>query len=100
MPGGAVVTAIAGSFGYLAHALSLELAPTQVNVISPGWIDTPMFDELAGSAKAGYIASMAARLPISKIATPADIAPAYIYAMESEFATGQTLNIDGGRSLI
>ncbi|WP_338811462.1 SDR family oxidoreductase (plasmid) [Agrobacterium leguminum] len=100
VPGRAVVAAIAGSFGYLAHALSLELAPTRVNIISPGWVDMPMFDELAGSAKAGYFESMAARLPIGKIATPADVAPAYIYAMESEFTTGQTLNIDGGQSLI
>ena len=41
VPGGAVVAAIAGSFSYLAHALSLELAPTRVNVVSPGWVDTP-----------------------------------------------------------
>lgn len=43
---------------------------------------------------------MAARLPIGKIATPVDIAAAYIYAMESEFTTGQTLDIDGGQSII
>jgi len=100
VPGGAVVAAVAGSFGYLAHALSLELAPTRVNVVSPGWVDTPMFDELAGTAKASYFEGMAARMPVGRIATPADVAPAYIYAMESEFTTGQTLNIDGGQSLI
>lgn len=99
-PGGAVVGAVAGSFDYLAHALSLELAPTRVNVVSPGWDDTPMFDQLAGTAKTSYFESMAARLPVGRIATPADVAPAYIYAMESEFTTGQTLNIDGGQSLI
>lgn len=43
---------------------------------------------------------MAARLPIGKIATPADVALAYIFAGESEFTTGQTLNIDRGQSLI
>src|SRR5436190_1920206 len=50
VPGGAVVAAIAGSFGYLAHALALELAPTRVNIVSPGWVDTPMWDELVGAA--------------------------------------------------
>jgi NAD(P)-dependent dehydrogenase (short-subunit alcohol dehydrogenase family) len=100
VPGGAVVSAIAGSFSYLARALSLELAPTRVNVISPGWVDTPMFDELAGEAKAGFFETMAARLPSGRIATPADIAPAYIFAMESDFTTGQTIHIDGGQSLI
>jgi NAD(P)-dependent dehydrogenase (short-subunit alcohol dehydrogenase family) len=100
VPGGSVVSAIAGSFSYFARALALELLPTRVNVVSPGWVDTPLFDELAGDAKLSLFEGMAARLPVRKIATPADIAPAYIYAMESEFTTGQTIHIDGGQSLI
>jgi NAD(P)-dependent dehydrogenase (short-subunit alcohol dehydrogenase family) len=100
VPGGSVVSAIAGSFSYFARALSLELAPTRVNVVSPGWVDTPLFDELAGEAKLSFFQGMAARLPAGKIATPTDIAPAYVFAMESEFTTGQTLHIDGGQSLI
>jgi len=100
VPGGAVVSAIAGSFSYFARALALELAPTRVNVVSPGWVDTPMFEQLAGDMKPDLFKTMAARLPAGKIATPADIAPAYIYAMESEFTTGQTLDIDGGQSII
>jgi NAD(P)-dependent dehydrogenase (short-subunit alcohol dehydrogenase family) len=100
VPGGSVVSAIAGSFTYLARALSLELGPTRVNVVSPGWVDTPMFEELAGDAKLSLFEDMAARLPARKIAKPADIAPAYLFAMESDFTTGQTLRIDGGQSLI
>lgn len=100
VPGGAVVSAIAGSFSYLARALSLELGPTRVNVVSPGWVDTPLFEQLAGEAKPSLFEGMAARLPAKRIATPADIAPAYIFAMESDFTTGQTLHIDGGQSLI
>lgn len=100
VPGGAVVSAIAGSFSYLARALALELAPSRVNIVSPGWVDTPMFDELAGDAKASYFEAMAARLPIARIAMPADIAPAYIHAMESDFTTGETIHIDGGQRLI
>lgn len=100
VPGGAVVSAIAGSFSYFARALSPELAPTRVNIVSPGWVDTPMFDELAGEAKAAYFEAMAGRLPVGRVATPADVAPAYIHAMESDFTTGETLHIDGGQRLI
>jgi len=100
VPGGAVVSAIAGSFGYFARALAVELAPSRVNIVSPGWVDTPMFDELVGEAKAGYFEAMASRLPIGRIATPGDMAPAYLYAMESEFMTGETIHIDGGQRLI
>jgi NAD(P)-dependent dehydrogenase (short-subunit alcohol dehydrogenase family) len=100
VPGGSVVSAVAGSFSYMARALSLELAPTRVNVVSPGWVDTPLFTELAGEAKLSLFESLASRLPAGRVATPADIAPAYIFAMESDFTTGQTLQIDGGQSLI
>lgn len=99
VPGGAVVSAIAGSFGYLAHALALELAPTRVNVVSPGWVDTPMWDEIVGAAKAGYFEAMAPRLPARKIASAADVARAYVYLMESEFTTGEVLHVDGGQRL-
>lgn len=100
VPGGSVVSAIAGSFSYLARALALELAPTRVNVVSPGWVDTPMWDELVGEAKAGFFKDMAARLPSRRVATPQDVAPAYLYLMESEFTTGETIRIDGGHNLI
>lgn len=100
VPGGSVVAAIAGSFGYFAHALALELAPTRVNIVSPGWVDTPMWDEIVGEAKSGFFATMAPRLPARRIATPADIAPAYVYLMQSEFTTGETIHIDGGQRLI
>jgi NAD(P)-dependent dehydrogenase (short-subunit alcohol dehydrogenase family) len=100
IPGGSVVSAIAGSFTYFARALALELAPTRVNIVSPGWVDTPMWDEIVGDAKLGFFSEMAPRLPTRKIATPADVAAAYVYLMESEFTTGETLRIDGGHNLI
>lgn len=98
--GGAVVAAVAGSFDYLVRALALELGPTRVNVVSPGWVQTPMWDRLVGDAKTAMWDEMAARLPAGRIALPRDIAPAYLFLMESELTTGTTLNIDGGQSLI
>lgn len=99
IPGGAVVAAIAGSFSYFVRALALELGPTRVNVVSPGWVDSPMWDVL-GDAKPGFFADMAARLPAKRLATAADVAAAYLYLMESEFTTGETLSIDGGQNMI
>ena len=100
VPGGAVVSAIAGSFSYFARALAQELAPTRVNTVSPGWVDTPMWDELVGEAKTGYFAAMAGRVPAGKVAAPADVAPAYLYLMGNDFMTGETIHIDGGQRLV
>lgn len=46
------------------------------------------------------LATMAARLPTGRIGTPADIAKAYLYLMDSTFTTGTTLHIDGGHALV
>jgi NAD(P)-dependent dehydrogenase (short-subunit alcohol dehydrogenase family) len=100
VPGGSVVAAVAGSFSYLARALALELAPSRVNVVSPGWVDTPMWDVLVGNAKVGYLQNMAGRLPAGRVGTAADIAEAYVYLMESDFTTGETMHVDGGQRLI
>ena len=100
VPGGSVVAAVALSFDAFARALALELAPTRINVVSPGWVDTPMWDDIVGEAKVGIYEGMASRLPAGRIATPADIAGAYVYLMESDFTTGETIHIDGGQRLI
>ena len=100
VPGGAVVAAVAGSIGYLARALALELAPTRVNVVSPGWVKTPMWEAIAGPAKHPMWADMGTRVPAGRIANPADVARAYVFLLGSEMTTGVVLKVDGGHALI
>ena len=101
MPGGSVVAAVALSFDTFARALALELAPTRVNVVSPGWVDTPMWDDIVGEAKVGH-SSRAWPPPAGGTHRDAGRhrgAPMSIL-MESEFTTGETIHIDGGQRLI
>jgi NAD(P)-dependent dehydrogenase (short-subunit alcohol dehydrogenase family) len=99
-PGSAVVSTVAGSMGYLARALAIELAPTRVNVVSPGWVQTPMWDQLASQTKHQTWSDMGKRLPAGRVATPADVAKAYTFLLGSEMTTGTVLEIDGGHALI
>jgi len=98
--GGTVVAAVAGSFDYSTRALALEIAPTRVNVVSPGWVDTPMWDELAGAQKHEIWQQMAAPLPAKRIGSIQEIALAYLFLLESDFTTGIVLDIDGGHHLV
>jgi NAD(P)-dependent dehydrogenase (short-subunit alcohol dehydrogenase family) len=100
IPGGSVTAAVAGSLDYFVRALAQELVRTRVNVVSPGWVKTPMWDTIAGEGKNALWDEMASRLPARRIATPADIALAYLYLIESELTTGTTLKVDGGHALI
>ena len=87
----------------LGRALALELAPIRVNVVSPGWVDTPVWDRLVGTAVGGKeaaFAAMADRLPVGRIGTPADVAAAFLFLMQNGFTTGTTLHVDGGHQLV
>jgi NAD(P)-dependent dehydrogenase (short-subunit alcohol dehydrogenase family) len=99
-PGDSVIAAVAGSLGYLVRALALEMAPTRVNVVSPGVVDTPMWDDFMGDGKIALFEQVAGQLPVRHIGSAAELAQAYIYLMENGFTTGATLDVDGGQSLV
>ncbi len=61
-PKGAVVAAVNGALGALARALAIEMAPTRVNVVSPGVVDTPIWTAIAGDGKGAIFEQMASRL--------------------------------------
>ncbi|MFC8246292.1 SDR family oxidoreductase [Streptomyces chartreusis] len=88
-----------GAADVLARSLALEMAPVRVNAISPGVVDTGAWDALGEEGKEGYFTEMKTRNPARRIGTPNDIANAVLYAMTSDFLTGETLHIDGGEPL-
>jgi NAD(P)-dependent dehydrogenase (short-subunit alcohol dehydrogenase family) len=99
-PGGSMIAAVNGALEALARALALELAPVRVNVVSPGWVDTPIWDVLAGPAKAERLAEMGSRLPAGRVGKPAHIARAFVELMGNGFVTGTVLHVDGGHRLV
>jgi NAD(P)-dependent dehydrogenase (short-subunit alcohol dehydrogenase family) len=88
-----------GAAEILAKSLALELAPIRVNAIAPGVIDTGAWDAFGEQGKAEYFADISSRNPVQRIGTVDDIAQGVLFAMTSEFFTGQTLHIDGGEQL-
>jgi len=97
---GSAVAAVNGALESLASALAIELAPIRVNVVSPGWVDTPIWDQIAGDAKAETLAAMAKRLPVGRIGQVEDIADAIRFVMGNGFVTGTVLHVDGGHRLV
>jgi meso-butanediol dehydrogenase / (S,S)-butanediol dehydrogenase / diacetyl reductase len=91
----------------LVRQFALELAPHNilVNAYCPGVVDTPMWDlidrEVAerrgapiGSVKAAAVAS----IPLGRMEKPEDVARlvAFLASDESDYMTGQAINITGG----
>ncbi|RUV74884.1 SDR family oxidoreductase, partial [Mesorhizobium sp. M1A.F.Ca.IN.020.30.1.1] len=84
----------------LVRALAIELAPIRVNAVSPGWVDTPIWQFVAGDAKDETLAAMAKRLPAGRVGRPEDIADAIRFLMGNGFTTGTTLHVEGGQRLV
>jgi len=99
-PGASVGAASCGAIEAFARSLAIDLAPIRVNTIAPGFIDTPLIDELVGERKQDLIAMQSSRLPVKRIGTPEDIADAVLFLMKNGFVTGITLTVDGGHTLI
>jgi len=86
-------TAKAGLKG-LTEILALELAPTiLVNGIAPGPILPP--PGLSPSINKEVLANT----PLGRWGGPEEIAKAVLFLVQSDFVTGETLRVDGGRHL-
>jgi NAD(P)-dependent dehydrogenase (short-subunit alcohol dehydrogenase family) len=100
LPGAAVASASCGAVDAFARALALDLAPLRVNTITPGYVDTPLFDELLGDQRETVLANAAASLPVKRIGRPEDIAHAVLFLMQNGYVTGINLAVDGGGLLV
>jgi NAD(P)-dependent dehydrogenase (short-subunit alcohol dehydrogenase family) len=97
---GSVVAAVNAALEGLVRALAVELAPIRVNAVSPGWVDTPIWEFVAGEKKDETLAAMAKRLPVGRVGRPQDIADAIRFLIGNGFTTGTTLHVEGGHRLV
>jgi len=78
----------------ITRTAAIELAPgIAVNGIAPGLILPP-----AGEDEQ-YVERLAQTVPLKRSGAPEDIAAAAVYLATSEFVTGETIYVDGGRHL-
>jgi NAD(P)-dependent dehydrogenase (short-subunit alcohol dehydrogenase family) len=99
-PGWALGASICGAVDALTRQLALELAPLRVNNVAPGVTRSPLWSAMSEQEQSALYESVAAGLPVGRIAETADVALAYVYAMEQTMATGTSLLVDGGAVLV
>ena len=82
---------------HMAFTIAAELIQHRinVNVIEPGWIDTPGEHETFGDK---MLAEEGAKLPWGRIGQPSDIgrAAAFLCSDDADYITGTSLVVDGG----
>jgi NAD(P)-dependent dehydrogenase (short-subunit alcohol dehydrogenase family) len=95
-----VIGALTAAIPALAANLALEIAPVRVNVIAPGFVDTPLSASLLGDGLDERRDDLRATLPIGRVVGPADVAALAVHLMANAALTGATYDIDGGQQLI
>jgi len=99
-PGWWLGSSICSAMEGFTRALSIELAPLRVNIVSPGVVKTPLWDSMSEADREGLYSSYADKLPVNYVADADDLAKTYIYLMQQQYATGQAVVVDGGAVLV
>ena len=94
-PGQIALASVGAAVEQFARTVATELVPKRINVVSPGLISTPMFgndaqqrDQALGAATANF--------PIPRPGRSDEVAQAIVFAVENDYITGTTIDVDGG----
>ena len=98
--GFAMISALTAAGPALIRNLALELAPIRVNMIAPGFVDTPLSASLLGDELDARRDQLRTTLPIRRVIGPEDVAVLAVHLMTNTALTGATYDIDGGQQLI
>jgi len=98
--GRAIVSTVTVAMPALVANLALELAPIRVNLIAPGFVDTPLSAEFLGDQLEERRRQLRATLPIGRVVGPADVGALAVHVMTNTALTGATYDIDGGQQLV
>ena len=94
-PGQIAIGSVGAAVEQFARTVAREIAPRRINVVSPGQIDTPMV-ALQGEARREMYEKATANNLIPRAGTADEVAQAILFAVENEFITGTTIDVDGG----
>ena len=99
-PGQANYAAAKAGLVGMSKALAQEVGSRgiTVNVIAPGFIETPMTDALSAEQRTRLIGG----IPLGRMGAPADVASAAVFLASDEAAwiTGAVLHVNGGMAMI
>lgn len=98
--GTAILASASAAMEAFARGLALELAPRRVNTLSPGPINTPLFDKELGAGRDAYVANLEATLPLHRLGNADEAGAAVLFLMANGYMNGATLHVDGGARLV
>jgi len=87
----------------LTRGLARDLRPIRVNLVSPGAVNTELFEGFAKKMNLSVdqvLASYREKTLTGTVGTPEDLAESYLYLMKNSFVTGTITHAEGGYLLV
>lgn len=97
-PGSSAIATVGNAVEGFVRAIAPEIAPRRINIVCPGLIDTPMFPQ-QGEAREAMLARATANTLIPRAGTADEVASAILFAIQNDYMTGSTIDIEGGALL-
>ncbi|KAI9743511.1 MAG: hypothetical protein M1818_002824 [Claussenomyces sp. TS43310] len=98
-PQWSIVASYAAGLHGMTRNLALDLKPIRVNLVSPGGVDTEMWNDLDAEQREALY-KVWADLPTGKVGKAEDVAEAYLWFMKDSNVTGRIAHSDSGVMLI
>ena len=98
--GFSIIGAVTAALPALVANLAVEIAPIRVNLVAPGFVDTPLSASLLGDGLEARRDQLRATLPIGRVVGPEDVAALAVHLMANTALTGATYDVDGGQQFV
>lgn len=96
MPGWGVVNGYATALQGTTRGLALDLKPIRVNLVSPGAVDTPLWDGIPEPKRTEVKKSFEVKMATGKIGQVEDVVEAFLYCLKDRNLTGSMISTNGG----
>ena len=84
----------------MTRGMALDLKPIRVNLISPGAVETPLWDGMSKEAYAALKESVAKASTTGVIGRPEDVAESYMGLLRDNNITGSVVSTNSGALLM
>lgn len=100
--GWAVPVGYATGLHGVTRGMALELAPMRVNLISPGAVETELWDKVIGdkAKRQQMLEGVGKTMPTGQAGRSEDVAECYLYCVKDHNLTGSVVSTNGGALLV
>ena len=99
-PNWSVIAGYAAGLHGMTRNLALDLAPIRVNLVSPGPVETELWNGMSKEEYAQLKEATISKALTGEFGQPSDVAEAYLYAIKDRNCSGSVIDTNSGHLLL